>query len=291
MLEELIPFVEIDSLRDWVASQHDQEALRERFWQRFRELVEYEDADNWSEAVAICEVMAIVGWGERERVDAISHFNGDCWDTYFRNKTGEYRYRQGRWRKNKAGWVLFNPEYHFSGDLPDRPARSWQENAGTDFPIVDRDHLPSQRNYAKQVPIVMGLIGGGDACSETVWAMKRQLATLLRGHMTPEVYGEPLEFLYFTLHCPFSGSPSGSGLKIGSYRSKQKAFYCDLHFDKSFASRSLSQRIDFFEDNLKQAVEALRKKFREKRLVYDFEQFCHHLQDAFMEMREASTRP
>jgi len=288
MRAELTSFGEIGSLRDWVASQVDQEGLRERLWQGFIDLVEYEDADDWNEAVAVCEAMAIVGWGERERVDAISHFNGDCWDTCFRTKTGEYRYRQGRWRKNKAGWVLFNPEYHFSRDLPDRPERSWQEYAGADFPIVLCDRLRSQRNYAKQIPIVMGLIGGADSCSETVVAMKRQLEALLRMHMTPEAYGEPLEFLYFTLKCSFSGRPSQSGLTIGSYRSKQRAFYCDLHFDNSFASRSVSQRIDYFEDNLKEAVEALRKKFLEKRLVYDFERFCQHLREAFSEMREAS---
>jgi hypothetical protein len=289
MLEDLTPFSELDSLRHWVASQHDQQALRERLWQRFRDLVEYEDADDWSEAVALCEVMAIVGWGDRERVDAISHFNGDCWDTYFRTETGGYRYRHGKWRKNKAGWLLFNPEYHFSKDLPDRPARSWRDYAGADFPILDREHLPSQRNYTKQVPIVMGLIGGGDSCSETVWGMKRQLDALLRVHMTPQAYGEPLEFLYFTLKCSLPGSPSGRGLKIGSYRSKQRAFYCDLHFDRSFASRPVSQRIDYFEANLNEAVKALREKFHEKRLAYDFERFCQHLQTAFTAMRGAST--
>jgi hypothetical protein len=229
--------------------------------------------------------LAIIGWGEREYVDAISHYNGDCWNTYFRTKTGECRYRQGRWCKKKTGWELFNPEYHYSPDMPDRPSRSWQEYAEIQFPIVDRDCLPSQRNYIRQVPIIMGMIGGDDACSQIVWAMKRELDILFRKHMTPELYGEPLEFLYFTLHCPFPGNASGSELKIGSYASKRRAFYCDLQFDAFFASNPIDQRITYFEQNLIAAVEILRIKFRKKRLAYDFDKFCNHPRAAFAEMR------
>ena len=73
----------------------------------------------------ICEALAIIGWAPRERVDAISRFNGDHQHTSFVNDQGEMRFRAGPWTKRKAGWVLFNPDFYESPDWPDRPSVDW----------------------------------------------------------------------------------------------------------------------------------------------------------------------
>lgn len=64
---------------------------------------EYDDANQWASAVRICEALAIVGWKPRERVDALSRYNGDNWETTFVNGQGEWRFRVGHWTRRKSG--------------------------------------------------------------------------------------------------------------------------------------------------------------------------------------------
>lgn len=283
LLTEIEQHADLDALRAFLLRQPDQGKLRQDLLHLLRAVVEYETVLEWSRAVRICESLAIVGWGFWERVDACSHFNGDCWDTWFVNHKGEHRFRFGRWRKRKAGWVLFNPEYHFSPDIPEIPSKDWRVSAGVDFPVVDLPSLPSQRNYQKQMPIVMGAIGGSDPVSNRIFELKRQLTDLLLENMRPTEYGDALEHFYLTLYGPGGGSHDSPGLRIGAYRAKERAFYCQLHFDATYGQLSLDRQKDFFCSAIERAVDSLEVKLAKRRLHYDFSAFRSDLQAAFSE--------
>jgi hypothetical protein len=284
LLAEISKWEEIDDLRTFLSSRSDQTELRNQLLQLLRTVVEYDDAAAWSKAVRICESLAITGWGDWERVDACTHFDGDSWDTWFINHQGEYRFRRGHWTKRKAGWCLFNPTYHVSPHVPEIPAKSWEEYAGIEFPCVDLPKLPSQRNPQKQMPIVMGLICGDGPVSERVWDLKRELTKLLIQTMRPEIYGDAINRFFLTLYCAAdnrAGRATHDGLKIGSYRAKQKAFYCELHLDSKFGPLSSGDQKKVFISAIQESIKALETKFVKLKLEYDFAAFRSDIVSAF----------
>lgn len=272
LLAEILRHDSLEDLSFYLQSQ-PVTALRTGLFELFDAHAEYQDADQWAAAVRICESLAIVGWASRERVDAISHFNGDCWDTRFVTENEERRFREGRWTKRKSGWALFNPEYHASPDFPGKPSMGWQHFAKINFAVVDRPNLPSQRNYRKQMPIVMGRIGGTNATSEIVARLKRELTSRLRDAMRPSVYGDAVERFYFTLHCPALAESGSAQLMVGAYNSKQKSFDCDLHFDLAFAELPPSRQREYFAVNLMAAIDSLESKLKTRGIEYDIAGF------------------
>jgi len=284
LLAEISKREEMEDLRTFLSSRSDQTELRNHLLQLLRAVLEYDDAAAWSKAVRICESLAITGWGDWERVDACTRFTGDCWETRFINHQGEHRFRLGNWTKRKAGWSLFNPEYHFSRDVPEIPAKSWEEYAGIEFPCVELLKLPSQRNAQKQMPIVMGLICGDGPVSERVWDLKRELTKLLIQTMRPEIYGDAINRFYLTLYCAADNradSATHDGLKIGSYRAKQKAFYCELHLDSKFGPLSVDDQKWVFFNAVEESIKALETKFAKLKLEYDFAAFRSDIVSAF----------
>ncbi len=285
LLTEISKREEIEDLRTFLFCIPAQSELRIHLLQLLRTVLEYDDAVAWSKAVRICESLAITGWGDWEKVDACAHFNGDCWETWFINPQGEYRFRRGRWTKRKAGWCLFNPTYHFSPHVPELPAKSWQEYAHVEFPCVDLPKLPSQRNPQKQMPIVMGMIGGNGPVSERVWDLKRELTMLLTQAMRPEIYGDAINRLFLTLYCAAenpAGRATHDGLKIGAYRAKQKTFSCELHLDSKFGLLSVDEQKRVFFNAIQESINALETKLAKLKLGYDFAAFRSDINSAFI---------
>jgi hypothetical protein len=290
LLKQIAAQPSIESLQAYLTSLRNPAKVRRSLFDELAKVVEYDDANEWVAAVRICEALAIVGWDDRERVDAISRFNGDCWETYFVNGADEYRFRHGSWTKRKAGWVLFNPEYYASPDFPDVPSKSWEDFAHHDFPAVACRNLPAQRNYQKQMPFVMGLCGDFDPVSRCVESLKSELLGQLMRSMRPAEYGDALERFYFTLHCPHPGATFSPHLKIGAWRSKQRAFDCELFFDDAFASLSLARQQAYFIDNLNAAIDALESKFKQRRIAYDIGRFRAHVSSALKAWQRSGGR-
>src|SRR5262249_8706094 len=199
LLTQIAKQPSIESLQACLESLGSTAKVRRSLLDELAKVVEYQDANEWGAAVRICEALAIVGWGDRERVDAVSRFNGDCWETYFVNGADEYRFRQGGWTKRKAGWGLVNPESYASPDFPDIPTKSWEEFAHVEFPAVACAKLASQRNCQKQMPFVMGLCGDFGPVSRCVESLKNELTARLMRSMRPAEYGDALDRFYLTL--------------------------------------------------------------------------------------------
>jgi hypothetical protein len=280
LLKQIAAQPSIESLQAFLTSRRNPVKVRRALLDELAKVIEYNDASEWATAVRICEALAIVGWDDRERVDAISRFNGDCWETYFVNGADELRFREAGWTKRKAGWVLFNPEYSASPDFPGIPSQSWEEFAHHEFPAVACRKLPSQRNCQKQMPFVMGLCGDFGPVARCVNSLKSELLGQLMRSMRPTEYGDALDQFYLTLHCPHPGATFSRDLKIGAWKSKQRAFYCDLFFDDAFESLTRARQQAYFSDNLNAAIDALESKFKKRRIEYDMGRFRAHVQAA-----------
>ncbi len=290
LLKQIAAKASIESLQAFLTSGRDTAQVRRSLLDELAKVIEYGDANQWAAAVRICEALAIVGWGDRERVDAISRFNGDCWETYFVNGSDEFRFRQVGWAKRKGGWVMFNPKYYASPDFPDIPAKSWEEFAHRDFPAAQCPKLASQRNCQKQMPFVMGLCGGSSPVSRCVESLKNELTTQLMRAMRPAEYGDALDRFYLNLHCPYPGATSSADLKTGVWNSKQRSFSCDLFFDDEFASFTRAQQQASFIDHLERAIDALESKFKRRRIEYDIESFRAHVLSALKAWQRSGAR-
>src|SRR5262245_46593327 len=99
LLKQIAKQPSIESLQVYLKSLGSTAKVRRSLLDELAKVIEYDDANEWNTAVRICEALAIVGWGDCERVDAISGFNGDCWETCFVNGADERRFRQGGWTK------------------------------------------------------------------------------------------------------------------------------------------------------------------------------------------------
>jgi hypothetical protein len=273
LLRQITKQPSIESLQACLKSPGNTARIRRSLFSELAKVIEYDDANEWNSAVRLCEALAIVGWGDRERVDAVSRFNGDCWETYFVNGADEYRFRHGAWTKRKAGWVLINPEYYASPDFPDIPPKSWEEYAHVKFSAVARAKLASQRNCQQQMPFVMGLCGDFGPVSQCVESLKNELTARLMRMMRPAEYGDALGRFYLTLHCPHPGAKYSAGLKIGTWKSKQRSFECDLFFDDAFANLPRARQEAYFIENLMAAIDTLAAKFKQRRIEFDIERF------------------
>jgi hypothetical protein len=287
LIEQIAAQQSLESLQSFLNSRRSTEKIRSTLLAAFQDVREYRDAQEWTRAVQICESLAIVGWGDSERVDAISRFNGDHWETYFINSAGDFRFRQARWTKRKAGWSLFNPDYHASPDAPEVPSKDWEQFAGQKFPVVACTRLPSQRNFQKQMPVVMGMMGGQGPNSARVWDRSRELLDHLKRSMRPSMYGDDLDHFYITLHTSYPGVKGSRQLKVGSFRPKQKSFSCDLFFDDGFAALPAHDQKAYFIDNITAAIAALDLKLHEKPINYDIDLFRSDVSTAFKAWRRA----
>ncbi len=278
-ISAIMSIKEIDDLASFLKSQSVAK-VRSELLDSFDSLFEYVDANEWATAVRICEALAVIGWGPREQVDAISRFNGDVWETYFVTDKGEYRFRVARWSKRKAGWTLWNPEFYTSPDFPDRPAIDWKQNEHVKFPFVDLDSLPSQRNYRPQMPIIMGMYCGDNKTSKDANSLRRELHQHLLDKMMPLTYGDAVERFYFAYHCPALSETYDAHLKIGAYNTKQRAFYSDLYFNDEFGQLSRADQRAFIGRHLLTAIDALAAKLNARKINYDIAAFRAHAQDA-----------
>jgi hypothetical protein len=279
LLKQILALDSIEALSAHLTSlpkRSTQKSLLKAFDAR----IEYEDAHQWAEAVRLCEALAIVGWGDRERVDAICERCENQWTTYFVTANDERRYREGHWVKRKAGFVLFNPEYHFSPDKPDKPAVGWMKFAGIDFPCVAIDKLPSQRNRQQRMPITFGGVGGDNATSRAVWKLERELSDCLRRTLRLDHYGDAVETFNLGLFTPYPGVNDKPHREPGRYAAKSRTYRSILHFDENFHTLAPIDQRAYLGENLLAAIDDLAAKLRKARITYDIAAFRDDVEKA-----------
>lgn len=99
-LQHIYEIDELPRLKEFLLAIPDGERLREDLFAEFARYCCYRDAEEWNRAVCICECLAIVGWGEREPLEAVrgTYFNGNP-NTYFLNRDSRPRCFDAVWSK------------------------------------------------------------------------------------------------------------------------------------------------------------------------------------------------
>lgn len=133
----------------------------------------------------------------------------------------------------------------------------------------------------------MGVIAAADATSKLVFELKRELTAHLTASMAPAVYGDALERFYFTLQCPTRNAEEPVTIKVGAYRRKERAFYCDAFFSSEFSYLDRDRQIICFRDALGQAVDALETKLKKRKVGYDLASFRADIDTAVTAWRES----
>jgi hypothetical protein len=262
----------LDDLAGYVRSQPEK-TLRKILFQLFDERAEYRNARDWAEAVRICEALTIVGWGKRERLDAICEPQENGWQTQFLAANGDCRFLTGNWTKRKAGFQLHNPEYCASPDRPDKPAVDWKTYGrlhSAEFQIVPIDSLPTQRNKRRLNPIELGGIGGMDVTTDVVNEHRMDLYRRLRNSIPIDRYGDGLETFDM---CFVTSARDGRKLKprleLGRYTPKSQLYRCYLHFEPGFYRKSRQEQLGYIATNLLAALDHLAGLLQQKSIAYD----------------------
>lgn len=190
-------------LADTLVRRNADEA-RSELLRAFTSLAEYRNADEWNLAVRVCEALAIVGWGDREPVEAVRRmsFNGNPM-TMFVNRCREPRFVDAIWSVRKLG-VTMEPgrtTYHASPDVPGKPSNPWNH------PVVEdvRDiPLASQRNWIDKSPILLGrgIANCYPSSEPLIESIASDLVPRLDREMRPALYGKALQHIRVT--CSFS---------------------------------------------------------------------------------------
>ena len=266
---------ELDSLNDlerFVNSQSEK-PLRRILFTLFDDRAEYRNARDWAEVVRICEALAIIGWGKRERVDAICERQENQWQTQFLAANGDYRFLNGNWTKRKAGFQLHNPEYYVSPDRPDKPAVDWKTYGrlhSAEFQIVPCDSLPTQRNKRRLSPIALGGIGGMNLTTNVVEEHRMELYRRLRTSIPRNRYGDGLEtFDMCFVSADWDGKKLKPRLQLGRYTPKSQLYRCYLEFEPAFRKRSRPEQMEYIATNLLTALDHLAGLLRQKSVAYD----------------------
>lgn len=198
---------EIDDLRELAAyllESPDTEKVRASLFAELLGYVRYRNADEWNRAVRLCEALAIVGWGDREPLEAIR----DCWvngnpETFFVNRRGEPRFRSAVWSKRKEGLAI-DPGLSSFYASPDVALPESDPSSEEAADAMRERKLCSQRNWIPKNPICIarGLANCYDNSRAVIESMESDLSAALNLRMRPERYGPAINRI--VLNCSFS---------------------------------------------------------------------------------------
>lgn len=203
MIHGIYEIEELPQLREYLSGFPDSEALRAELFSEFLAYSSYRNAAEWNKAVRLCECLAIVGWGDKEALEAVkgSYFNGSP-NTYFINRDSVPRFTDAVWSKRKDGLAIdfSDTKWHPGPDCPQSREMASENIFGE---TVD-EPLKSQRNWIPKNPVLItrGLANCYENSRAVIESMEKDLKPELNRRMRPELYGNAIDRI--VLHCSFS---------------------------------------------------------------------------------------
>ena len=203
MIDRIYEIDDLQRLRDYLSEFPDIEMLKEELFSEFLVYSSYHNAAEWNRAVRLCECLAIVGWGDKEPLEAVKgvYFNGNP-NTYFINRDSKPRFMDAVWAKSKDGMAIDysqsstheSPDNHYCKD----------EASGRVIGEFQNQSLYSQRNWIAKNPILItrGLANCYENSRPVIESMEKELMPELNRSMRPELYGSAIDRI--VLHCSFS---------------------------------------------------------------------------------------
>lgn len=199
MIHEIYEIDDLQQLGGFLSSFSDTEMLRNELFSEFLGYCRYRNAVEWNKAVRLCECLAIVGWGDKEPLEAVRglYFNGNP-NTCFINREGRPRFMDAVWTKRKDGVAI---DFSRSVDHMSPDRHDTTENIIGEMRNVALD---SQRNWIAKNPILLtrGLANCYENSRPLIESMENELMPELNRLMRPELYGKAINRI--VINCSFS---------------------------------------------------------------------------------------
>lgn len=232
MISKVYEIDDLGLLKKYLSEFNDVERLRNELFAEFIGHSDYRNADEWNRAVRLCECLAIVGWGDKEPLEAIrgTYLNGNP-NTYFINRHSRPRFLDAVWSDRKDGPAIdfSRSTRHESPDAPHCPGAFPERPVGEARKVA----LKSQRNHIPKNPIfiVRGLANCYENSRAVIESMEKELMPELNRSMRPELYGTAVDRIvincsfsfYDNYHCKTNYIIADESLKL-----KQKDMYAAL---------------------------------------------------------------
>lgn len=205
MIEKIYQIDELSDLESYLISFDNQDKLRENLFNEFLSYADYKNANDWNKAVRLCECLAIVGWGEKEPLQAIKgqFFNGSPM-TYFKDKFGNRHFVEAIWSKRKLGLTMEQGRtfYHQSPNQ-----NTTQETILWEYPTVENIQdikLLTQRNWFEKAPIfIHPYFENSYPNSDFLEDELKSLQCLIHQDMLPENYNKIIHYISFRLNLSY----------------------------------------------------------------------------------------
>lgn len=270
ILAKLHSFDTIEELETWV-NQSDPEFLRAYLLKAFDSVKDYVTADQWNDAVKICEALAIIGWGDRERVDATCSRRDQWRETSFRSKNNDKCYRAGRWLPRKAGRYLVNYDDYHGPSHSDRKSQTYVSTREEDIVCTHVDKMFSQRNYlVKQIFCFTGTLDAS-AVSWLLTDYTVQLQKVMKEMIDPAPYANRLES--FCVWTSVGWAKNAYKFTAGRYYANRRANDISLHIDRDIEDLSEPEQRLIIASGVREGVKAFTDRLQKRKLDFPSAQF------------------
>ena len=172
-MNEIYSIENLDELSVYLGKQ-EQGKARDWLLGQFDKLCGYANIKEWNDLVRVCEALNIVGWGDRESLEA----KAQCWIngsfyTSLMNRYFEIKNEQG-WSRLKDSYVLEN---------------------GSDKTCYASYEFKSQRNLLPKSPVRWQKSGNYQKSVQPLYESLDRLKDLVVHELRPEKYGDSFSYL------------------------------------------------------------------------------------------------
>ncbi|RAV10130.1 hypothetical protein DQG23_38445 [Paenibacillus contaminans] len=275
MLKDLYQLETLEQLKTRIQEEPLLDSLRQALFAEYDRYFHYANIEQWNKLVRVCEALHVVGWADREPVEAIAEkwINGSYYSSL---RTRTFTTIEG----TNKGW--------------NKRGNSFVIDGGQDMANYDISALASQRNPLPKNPIRLVCSGNYQCSAQAFVDSLEELRERLDRDMRQEMYGDG--FGYLGIYCWFShhDDPSPSvrceyfhteqevppdfaadyyirpRLQIGKLakRGGQLKLEITRHFTRQEGELPLETQKEMFKRDLMEITAILNEKLKKKKTPY-----------------------
>lgn len=290
----------IEELQNFLA-QNSSDELRIELLQEFDKLVNYQNIKEWNQLVRVCEALTIIGWGDREALEATAEkwING-AYYTELRNQYFEKKFTTKSWSKQKDTFVIYE-----------------EGSDKTDYGIST---FASQRNKLPKSPIRWTRSGNYQKSLQPLVESLEILRDLVIRKTRQEQYGTDFSYLGFNLYFSnhdddnetvrsqyfhaeedvphaLKGTKTVTGMptyyirpkfKIGrlSTKNSELRLVVTRHFSREFGELNLTDQKQILQEDFIEIIGVLNKKLKNKKVDYNTDLLKSDMIEIFEEWKK-----